>query len=436
LQNKELCCQSGPAASTAAASPESAWLAHFRANARLADPVPWARGAGVSEAERAAIGRAVAVFQRGESSDGGTFYRLARERGAAVGDPDLGPATRLFIAEEQRHARDLLRFMRLAGIPSLEATWSDRIFRRLRHFGGLEAMTAVLVTAEILAQVFYPALRLATRSAVLEALCERIEADEEAHVRFQCGRLARLRAGRGLLGRAATAAASWGLFWAAAVVVGLEHRSVFRAAGLSVAGYVTACAGRIRAARAIMTGTGTTADALPEVRPGLAECAALPLDRRLLGAEAELADQRDEGDAGEDLLALDVVTSPGETVQGLRAALFADRHDEAPAVDELLDERPGRVGRGGGHHDRVEGPHAGVPLRAVAGEDADVLVPQELEEVPCAVSERDVPLEAHHQTGELREERRLVPRARPDVEDAFATREPQRLEHHADHVRL
>ena len=74
------------------------------------------------------------------------------------------------------------------------------MFRWLRHRAGLELSIAVLVTAEIIAKVYYAALRQATTSVVLVRLCDQILYDELRHVRFQCERLAILRARRSRLG--------------------------------------------------------------------------------------------------------------------------------------------------------------------------------------------------------------------------------------------
>src|SRR5262249_7311040 len=138
-------------------------------------------------------------------------------------------AIKLFIREEQRYARDLGRFLHLAGIPLLQRTWPDTVFRWLRHRAGLELSIRVLITAEIIARVYYIALHNATGSTVLRRLCEQILADEEAHVRFQAERLAILRS-RG---------ARWWLkcihgwqrflFWGACLVVWWKHGRALRA---------------------------------------------------------------------------------------------------------------------------------------------------------------------------------------------------------------
>jgi hypothetical protein len=174
----------------------SAWCAYFRANAEALFDIPWQQGVQLTAAERAAITESVRGFQLGESSEGRHLLRGAQDYAARSGDADYVDAIKLFIREEQRHARDLGRFLTAAGIPLLDHTWPDTVFRWLRHRAGLELSIVVLITAEIIAEVYYPALRAATGSAVLRRLCDQIISDEVEHVRFQAERLAILRQGR------------------------------------------------------------------------------------------------------------------------------------------------------------------------------------------------------------------------------------------------
>ena len=159
--------------------------------------------------------------------DAGGFFRPGKGQ---YEDPAYREVIRLFIREEQRHARELGRFMKLADIPLLSRTWPDTVFRWLRHRAGLELSITVLLTAEILAKVYYVGLRDATGSALLQRLCEQILADEIAHVRFQAERLAILRQGR-----AAWRLRTWHgwqrmLFWGACWVVWWGHARALRAA--------------------------------------------------------------------------------------------------------------------------------------------------------------------------------------------------------------
>src|SRR5215471_6667685 len=164
----------------------SEWLRHFESNARELLVIPWERGAELTSEERAAIAVSVAEFQRGERGEGRHLIRYAIQYAERCNDLEYIPAIRLFIREEQRHARDLARFLTINGIPLARASFADSVFRRLRNLlGTLEMSIAVLITAELMAQVYYAALHAATHSAILRLLCEQILADEARHVEFQ-----------------------------------------------------------------------------------------------------------------------------------------------------------------------------------------------------------------------------------------------------------
>src|SRR5947209_4633316 len=113
------------------------WREYFRRNARSLLPIPWERGVKLAAEERQAIAQSVQQFQLGESSDGSQFLCRGREYAAASGDRQYLFALRRFIAEEQRHGRDLGRVLELAGVPTIRSAWADTVFRWLRHTAGL-----------------------------------------------------------------------------------------------------------------------------------------------------------------------------------------------------------------------------------------------------------------------------------------------------------
>lgn len=204
------------------------WLFYFRSNTQTLLEIPWETGPEISNEERVAITTSLQGFQLGESSEGRNLVRCAKAYAEATGDADYFEAIVLFIKEEQRHARDLGRFMDLNGIPRIAETWPDTVFRFMRRGAGLELSVAVLVTAEIIAQVYYPALRAATQSVVLKSICDQIIQDETPHVRFQCERLGLLRSKRSKLLLAMTYACQRFLFLGTCVVVWQAHRKVLR----------------------------------------------------------------------------------------------------------------------------------------------------------------------------------------------------------------
>src|SRR5260370_16962880 len=95
------------------------------------------------------------------------------------------------MGEEKRHARDLARFLGLAGIPLLErrSRWNEA-FCWLGSRAGLETTLAIILMVEVIAQTYYTVLRGATRSTVLSRLCDQILRDEKTPLRFHTDRLA------------------------------------------------------------------------------------------------------------------------------------------------------------------------------------------------------------------------------------------------------
>ena len=228
------------------------WQKYYEANARNLLPVPWETGAVVSAFERDAIASSLQKFQLGESSEGRNLLRRAQEYAQANNEPAYVEAMRLFIREEQRHAATLGRFMELEGIPTIQRNFSDSVFRRLRKFAGLELSVAVLVTAEIIAKVYYDAILNATHSSVLQTICRQILQDEVAHVTFQCERLARMRMKLPWHSIALREALHAFLFAGTSVVVWRDHRHAFRAGGFDLRRYWDSCRDEFAIARRMM----------------------------------------------------------------------------------------------------------------------------------------------------------------------------------------
>lgn len=168
--------------------PFAFWVQYFEHDRRRRMPIPWDASHRLDPEEHRAVASSVATFQLGETGEG-SFLKAAAAR---TGDPDYARAVDLFVAEEQHHARELGRFMELEGIPFRRHHWTNGVFRALRKLLGLELCVVVLIAAETIACVYYRALRDATTSPVLRALCAQILRDEAAHVAFQEESLVRL----------------------------------------------------------------------------------------------------------------------------------------------------------------------------------------------------------------------------------------------------
>jgi hypothetical protein len=235
------------------------WVDHFRWNGSVAMRVPWHIGPDLSDEERAAIAHSIQMFQLGENSEGRHLMRYAKEWAERTGDTPYPEAIRMLIAEEQRHASVLGRFMEINGITRIKRGCSDGIFWWARNlFGTLEVSISVLVTAEIIAKIYYPALSEATASIVLRAICEQIHREEIAHVEFQTEQLARIRVGRPAYGIWATRFFHRLLFYPTLIVVGLSHRMALHRGGLSLWQFFSQCHREFVRNLAAMAPTGTS----------------------------------------------------------------------------------------------------------------------------------------------------------------------------------
>jgi hypothetical protein len=172
------------------------WCEHFRRNAGRQRTIPWEDVLTLTDDQRRALLPSLQDFQLGESSEG----RHGRARAAAyasrIGDPHYAEAVRLFFAEENRHAGYLACYLGLHGVRPIGRSWTDFVFRRVRRLMGLELLLTVLLTAELIGEVYYRAVRAATACPVLRAVCAQLLRDERMHVRFHVERFRFLRRGR------------------------------------------------------------------------------------------------------------------------------------------------------------------------------------------------------------------------------------------------
>lgn len=131
--------------------------------------------------EKSLITSSIQQFQRGESSAGLYLLKVAKE----TGNSDYYESIRLFLNEEHHHAAGLARYMEQEKIDLIESHWLDSVFRKLRRNFEFENTITVVMTAEIVASVYYRALKRATSSTTLISICEQIISDEAMHINFQ-----------------------------------------------------------------------------------------------------------------------------------------------------------------------------------------------------------------------------------------------------------
>jgi hypothetical protein len=233
----------------------SEWKAYFVENSSNLKPVHWDDDYVLSSAERETIIKSIQQFQLGENSEGKHLINNAKKYVFHGRDQDYHGAIVEFIREEQRHARDLARFMRMQDIPVIRNHWVDKVFRRLRRFAGLELSVIVLITAEIIAKVYYEALKNATRSRALIELCDQILWDEEKHVQFQSETLYKIGSGRSKTINRLTRWFHRILLEGTLVVVWNQHKRVFKAGGYTFSSFFRACRHEFVESNKIVVGT-------------------------------------------------------------------------------------------------------------------------------------------------------------------------------------
>lgn len=214
----------------------SEWIAHFESSAARQRPIPWELGAAASDEEISTISDSLRAWQLGETSDGSHLMEAARHYAISIGDPEFVAAVRLFIAEEQRHGASLGRFLDLAGVPRAQSNWGDSLFRSIRYaVPRMETWVTPVVMVETHALIYYNALRRATRSPVLRAICGQILADEVTHIRFQCERIAILHRTRPAWLRLLTIGFQKVMFAGVTLAIWAGHRKALRAGGYDLA---------------------------------------------------------------------------------------------------------------------------------------------------------------------------------------------------------
>jgi hypothetical protein len=195
---------------------------HARLRAALVEH--WPAGGRLSPA----LIRSIQRFQAGEDGDGRSLIAASTR----AGDPDYLAAVRLFVAEEQNHARLLKNVLAYAGAPTIAGHWTDTVFVAVRRALGLRLELMTLMLAEVVALRYYRALRDGTTDALLTDVAGRILADEQRHVPFHVDRLRNGFAGARAPGRTIGAASWWLLMTGASVVVAVDHGPALRELGV------------------------------------------------------------------------------------------------------------------------------------------------------------------------------------------------------------
>lgn len=218
------------------------WTTHFAENTRLNSTLPLpAPPASSPDAGLKSIGESLAVFQLGESGGGTRLLRWHAQCRALRHVSGLEEALRAFIAEEQGHAALLARVLEQLRQPLVQKQWTNSIFRWLRNAVNLEFNMQVLLTAELIAEVYYGLLRLRCGHPAVRTASAKILRDEMQHLKFQREFLTeRLRQSRPLHLKL------WKLQFRlihriTSRVVAWDHRRCLQALGLNGADFTKRC---------------------------------------------------------------------------------------------------------------------------------------------------------------------------------------------------
>ena len=196
---------------------------HARMRAELVEE--WPSGGRLDPA----LVRSVQRFQAGEDGDGASLIANSDR----AGDRDYLAAVRLFVAEEQNHARLLKNLLTYAGQPTIAGHWTDTVFVAVRRALGLRLELMTLMLAEVVALRYYRALRDGTDDTLVTDVAARILADERRHVPFHVDRLRDGFADAPVALRLIGAGFWWVLMTGATLVVAVDHGPALCSLGIS-----------------------------------------------------------------------------------------------------------------------------------------------------------------------------------------------------------
>lgn len=218
------------------------WIHHFQTNAAVHDLI---RFEGLTctlpDEIKAPLSHSLAIFQLGESGTGSRLRRYAREVAPLENFRGYQRAIDLFVCEEQAHSRLLGRLVQHLGGTLLQKQWTNSVFRRLRFLVNLEFAIQVLLTAELIAEVYYGTLYLRVPDPAVRNSCRQILKDEMKHLEFQRQFLAERLATFTPMGRYLWACQFQLIHALTTRVVAWDHRACLKALGVRPSSFVQRC---------------------------------------------------------------------------------------------------------------------------------------------------------------------------------------------------
>jgi hypothetical protein len=209
------------------------WIHHFEKNTRVNLAIQFPKTpCNLPDEVRIPLAKSLAVFQLGESGSGSRIRRYAREVAPLANFEGYQEAIDRFIKEELSHSKMLARTVEHLGGKLIQKQWTNSIFRHLRFLVNLEFAIQVLLTAELIAEVYYGTLYLHCPDPVVRQLGQKILRDEMQHLAFQREFLSERVATFSKINRWLWRLQFRAVHALTAAVVSWDHRDAIRALGI------------------------------------------------------------------------------------------------------------------------------------------------------------------------------------------------------------
>jgi len=214
------------------------WVLYFTQNLKQ-QRINWKTQPCITTKEKTAIVRSLQAWQLGETSDGNQLLCAATKHAIAVGDHSFVDAVALFIKEEQKHGRNLGKYLEAIGEQTIQHNWGDSLFRIVRHINtSMEWFTLAVITVENAAQVYYQCLKDATHCPLLKQICTDILIDEAYHIDFQVERMNIVYKDKGSITKWLCKQFYRLFYFATILTIWITHKKVFKAGGNGFRQYI------------------------------------------------------------------------------------------------------------------------------------------------------------------------------------------------------
>ncbi len=214
------------------------WLLYFDNNLKQ-QRINWETQPNITLQEKWNIVTSMQAWQLGETSDGKNLINAATKYAKRIDDDFYVDAIKLFIREEQKHGENLGKYLDVIHYPRIKKNWGDSLFRKVRGLNtSMEWWTLAVISVESTAQVYYQALKDATKCSLLKQICTDILIDEAPHIQFQKERMEVIVNAKPYWQKVLTNKFYKIFFYATALLVWFAHKDVFKAGGVSFIKYL------------------------------------------------------------------------------------------------------------------------------------------------------------------------------------------------------